>query len=135
MLNLSCLCGRVRIELRRRPDYIHECNCTLCTRTGAHWSYFIPSEVAVEGRTTGYCREDKDYPNAQIHFCGACGSTTHFVLSASAVARFGNCLMGVNMWPAEPRELAGIQLRFPDGRSWPGEGEFAYLREALVIGA
>ena len=30
MLKLSCHCGQVRVELDRRPDYIRECNGTLC---------------------------------------------------------------------------------------------------------
>jgi hypothetical protein len=94
MLNLSCHCGRIRIALERRPDFIHECNCTMCSKTGARWGYFHPSEVTVAGSGTGYCREDKDDPNAQLHFCPTCGSTTHFVLTASAISRFGNVVMG-----------------------------------------
>lgn len=34
---------------------------------------------------------------------------------------------------AEERDLAGIELRYPDGRSWSGEGEFAYVREARIL--
>lgn len=134
MLNLSCLCGNVRMELSKRPDFIHECNCILCSKTGARWGYFHPSEVTVEGTTLGFCRQDKDDPNAEVRFCPTCGSTTHFVLTASAVSRFGNRLMGANLWLADAGELAGIELRFPDGRAWPGEGEFAYVRASLIVG-
>ena len=62
MLDLACLCGQLRLSLLARPAYIHECNCTLCRKTGARWAYFHPSDVKVEGRTKGYCREDKDDP-------------------------------------------------------------------------
>ena len=134
MLNLACLCGQIRIELGKRPDFIHECNCTLCSKTGARWGYFHPSEVSVEGSTLGYSRRDRDDPNAEIRFCPTCGSTTHFVLTESAVARFGDSLMGVNMWLADEASVAGIELRFPDGLSWPGEGDFAYLRPARILG-
>ncbi|GAO38653.1 hypothetical protein SCH01S_17_00070 [Sphingomonas changbaiensis NBRC 104936] len=134
MLNLSCLCGQIRITLQKRPDFIHECNCTLCSKTGARWGYFHPSEVSVEGRASGYCRADKGEPNANVQFCSNCGSTTHFVLTDKAVSRFGNSVMGVNMWLAEPQDLAGIELRYPDGRAWSGEGDFAYVREARIIG-
>jgi hypothetical protein len=134
MPNLSCLCGRVRLTLRKRPDFIHACNCSLCSKTGARWGYFHPSEVSVEGRTGGYSRGDRAEPNAEVHFCRACGSTTHFVLTPGAAAKFGNSLMGVNMWLAEPSELAGIELRYPDGRAWPGEGDFAYVRPPHLLG-
>ena len=134
MLKLACLCGQVRVEITKRPDHINACNCTLCSKTGARWGYFHPSEVHVEGTATGYCREDKDDPAAEIRFCAKCGATTHFVLTPSAVARFGNSLMGVNMWLADERDLAGIELRYPDGRAWSGEGEFDFVREARIIG-
>jgi hypothetical protein len=122
MLRLSCLCGQIGVELDKRPDYIHECNCALCSKTGARWGYFHPSEVSIRGAAKAYCRDDKRDPSAEIHFCETCGSTTHFNLTASAVAKFGNTLMGVNMWLADERDLAGLELRFPDGRAWGGRG-------------
>jgi hypothetical protein len=134
MLNLSCLCGQIRIKLEKRPDFINECNCALCSKTGARWGYFHPSQVFIEGGTQGYSRQDKDDPNAQIQFCPTCGTTTHFVLTQSAISKFGNSLIGVNMWMADSQDLAGIELRYPDGRGWSGEGDFAYVRDAAIIG-
>ncbi len=134
MRTLSCLCGQVRVELDKRPDYIHECNCTLCSKTGARWSYLHPSEVRVAGATAGFIRTDKDNPAADVRFCPKCGSTTHFNLTDSARAQFGNTMMGINMLLADERDLAGLELRFPDGRAWQGEGDFAYVRQARIIG-
>jgi hypothetical protein len=134
MLNLSCHCGQIRVQIEKRPDHVNECNCTLCSKTGARWAYFPPSEVSVEGTTQGYCRDDKDDPAARVHFCSRCGSTTHFTLTESAVAKFGNGMMGVNMGLADERELAGLELRYPDGRTWAGEGAFGYVREPRIMG-
>ena len=134
MLELSCHCGQLRVETAKRPDYIHECNCTLCTKAGARWGYFHPSKVRVEGAAEGYCGGDKGDPNALIRFCARCGVTTHFVLTESAVARHGNVVMGVNMRLANEDDLAGIELRYPDGKAWSGEGGFDYVRKAVVIG-
>jgi len=134
MLNLSCLCGQIRVRIEKRPDYVNECNCTLCSKTGARWGYFHPSEVSVEGATKGYCRQDKDDPAAQVQFCPNCGSTTHFVLTASAASKFGNTLMGVNMRLTDERNLAGIELRYPDGQAWSGEGDFGYVQAARIMG-
>jgi hypothetical protein len=127
----KCRPARIR---DKRPDFIHECNCTLCRKAGARWGYFEPPEVSVEGEAEGYCREGKDDPSAQIQFCGRCGSTTHFVLTESAVAKHGNVVMGVNMRLAEESDLAGIELRYPDGKSWSGQGAFGYVREVRIIG-
>jgi hypothetical protein len=134
MLNLSCLCGQLRVETRKRPDFVHECNCALCSKSGARWAYFHPSEVSVEGAASGYSREDKDDPGALLQFCAKCGVTTHFVLTESAAAKHGYSLMGVNMRLADEGDLAGVELRFPDGRAWKGEGGFDYVREARVLG-
>ena len=134
MLTLSCHCGRIRVKIEKKPDYINACNCTLCIKTGARWSYFRTSEVSVEGTAKGYCRGDKADPAAQIQFCANCGSTTHFTLTADAASRSGNNLVGVNMRLADERDLAGIELRYPDGRAWSGEGDFGYVREARIIG-
>ena len=134
MLKLSCHCGLVRVEIRKRPDYVHECNCSLCGSLGVRWAYLHPSEVSVEGSTRGYRRGDKDDPSAEIRFCPTCGSTTHFTLTESAVARFGNSLTGVNVRLADERDLAGLELRYPDGRTWSGEGGFTYVREPRIIG-
>lgn len=135
MLKLSCLCGQVTIEIAKKPGYINECNCTLCSKSGARWAYFHPSEIKVEGATQGYSRDDKADPAAQIHFCQTCGATTHFVLTESAISRFGNVQMGVNMRLADERDLVGIELRYPDGRTWSGEGSFGYVQDARIIGA
>lgn len=134
MFTLSCLCGQLRVTTSRQPDFIHECNCTLCSKTGARWGYFDPSQVRVEGTAQGYCRDDKDDPAARIQFCATCGSTTHFTLTESAAARFGNSVVGVNMRLADERDLAGVELRYPDGRGWSGAGEFGYVRESRILG-
>src|SRR6476620_3118723 len=104
MLLLTCLCCQVRIQAKQKPDFINECNCTLCSKAGARWGYFHPSEVSVEGTGTGYCRSDKDDPAAQVHFCPTCGATTHWRLTPSAVLKFGDTLMGVNMRLADEQD-------------------------------
>ena len=135
MLKFSCLCGRVRIEVAKRPDFINECNCILCSKSGARWSYFHPSDVKIEGSTKGYRRTDKDDPAAEVHSCEHCGSTTHFTLTESAIDKFGNVQAGINMLLADENDLDGIELRFPNGRDWSGGADFGYVREALIIGS
>ena len=120
--------------MTKRPDFINECNCTLCSKSGARWSYFHPSEVKLKGATKHYSREDKDDPAAEVHFCTNCGSTTHFTLTKSAKAKFGNSQTGVNMLLVDESDLAGIELRYPDGRAWSGGANFGYVRKPRIIG-
>jgi len=133
MLKVSCLCGEVRVAVEKRPGYLHECNCALCRKSGARWGYFQPLDVAVEGRTSGYSRHDKNEPAALLHFCPQCGSTTHFTLTEQAAAKYGNVVVGVNLRLADEGDLAGVELRFPDGATWPGEGTVPYLAEPRIL--
>ena len=134
MMNLICLCGDVWLSIATTPAFIHECNCTLCTKSGARWAYPAPADVTVSGDTHGYARTDKAEPGAEIHFCPKCGSTTHFVLTPATIARHGNTMMGVNMALADEAALAGIELRYPDGRAWQGTGPFTYVRPPRIMG-
>jgi len=49
----TCHCGRVRITLRRAPEAITQCNCSLCSRTGFQGIYYGSSELRIDGETEG----------------------------------------------------------------------------------
>lgn len=134
-MTFSCFCGAVSVTTPKRPDFVHACNCDLCRKTGARWGYFAPAEVMVHGATATFRRGDKSEPGVDVHFCPACGSTTHFRLTEAAVERHGDVMMGVNAGLAEEAELAGIELRYPDGKNWSGEGEFGYVRDSRILGS
>lgn len=135
MIEVSCLCGDVRVRAARRPEFVNDCNCTSCSKSGARWAYYHPDEVTVDGATGGFVRRDKAEAGAEVRFCPTCGSTTHFRLTPDAVAKHGDVVMGVNTRLADDADLAGVELRYPDGRAWPGHGEFGYRRPADTIGA
>ncbi len=134
MPTITCHCGAVSVTPRHAPSYINACNCSLCRKTGARWSYFDPADVEIKGATSRYCRTDKTAPGVDLHFCAACGVTTHFTLTPQAVAKYGDTMLGVNMSLAEDGDLAGIELRFPDGLAWSGNGGFDYRRPPHIIG-
>ncbi|WP_234036225.1 GFA family protein [Porphyrobacter sp. YT40] len=134
-MTLTCLCGAVCVTTARRPEFIHACNCDMCRKAGARWGYFDPAEVEVSGPTARYQRRDKAEAGAEVHFCPDCGSTMHFRLTAAAVAKHGDVMAGVNMGLADDADLAGIELRYPDGKAWSGEGAFGFYRKPEVIGA
>ena len=131
----SCLCGAVRIELPAPPPFIHDCDCTLCRKSGAAWGYFPADAVRASGGTRSFVRTDKPGAAAAVQHCPACGSTTHFVMTEAFRAAHPDAdMVGVNMRLFAPDELAGIEVRFPDGYNWPGSGAFAYRRDAVPAG-
>lgn len=120
----TCHCGKVRVTLAAKPEYLNACNCSLCAKSGSVWGYFAGSDVAIDGETRQYMRADRENPAALLHFCPNCGSTTHFTLAEHV----GHDLAGVNARLFDPSELEGVELRYPDGRGWDGQSQdFIYL--------
>lgn len=134
MIALTCHCEKVRVEVNRLPAFINACNCTLCRKSGGRWGYYNASEVSVTGTTQNYCRTDLETPAVALHFCPHCGATTHWTLTQAYQAETGANRVGVNMALLPDAELAGIEMRFPDGLSWDGEGDYSYVRVSEVIG-
>jgi hypothetical protein len=121
-MKTKCHCGAVEITLPGKPAYMNDCNCTLCQAIGGVWGYYARAEVQVRGQTRVYTRADITDPAIDNHFCGVCSSNTHWTLTADFQTRHPEMdRIGVNMrLVGDPRELAGVELRFPDGRNWDG---------------
>ena len=93
-----CHCGSVTIILKKRPDFINDCNCSLCSKSGGIWGYFSWSEVEVFGSTQTYVRRDRSLPVVQVHSCSLCGSTTHWSLTEAYLKKSGQVdRMGLNL--------------------------------------
>ena len=82
MIRAACHCQAVRFEIAEPPEWVLDCNCTLCRRYGALWTYFdgqdqskllmTPSPQA----TQTYAWLDGDLA---FHRCRTCGCVTHMV--------------------------------------------------------
>ena len=153
-LSATCHCGAVHVQVAHAPDFIFECNCSLCESHGVWWGYYTPDEVEVTGETRGYSRGDfgsissesgnrflgqemrpqtTREPAVELHFCPRCGCTTHFALSEAWLEKSAaaNDRTGVNMRLFDRAALSGVKLHFPDGRAWDGVGEWGDVREAV----
>ena len=120
----ACHCGGIAIALARHPDYANDCNCSLCTKSGAVWGYYPSADVEIEGGTGRYVRTDRERPSVRLHFCPTCGTATHWTPTDATSDR-----MGVNLRLFPPGALVGIEVRYPDGRNWSGEGDWGHYRE------
>ncbi len=56
MVEATCHCGAVRVEVPRPPQDVEvkECNCSICRRTGAVLAYYSPRDARVSGATDTY---------------------------------------------------------------------------------
>jgi len=110
----SCHCGGVTIELPRKPDYVNECNCSLCTKLGSRCVYFRSDELRIEGSFDDYVRADIDEPMIRFRRCANCGFWTHWELLSEPP----HDRMGVNARLLDPAALEGVEVRPVDGASW-----------------
>ena len=102
MLNLSCRCGAVRIHLKKELEYVSGCRCEACHELGIAWATFAPRAVSIQGPTKVHVGEaDGDDPLMETRVCANCGTTTHWVYTASGRAWSGSNSVGVNMLLAE----------------------------------
>lgn len=113
-LSGSCHGGAVRVTIPTAHDYINDCNCALCVKHGATWGYFKRSQINVTGEPIGgYVHLRMADPFVRLHFCAACGCTTHCV--ALDEATDWAC---VNTRLFEAEDMAAVEVRHPDGRGW-----------------
>ena len=113
-LIVRCHCGRATIGLPRKPDYLNQCNCSLCTASGFRGIYYSPGDVVIEGQFDSYVRSDLRQPYLQMLRCANCGIMTHWTFLGDAPQD----RMGINARLVDPALLEGIEIREVDGRSW-----------------
>ena len=109
MIEGTCHCGAVKIEVPEAPRELTSCNCSICRRTGGLWCYFAPAQVRVTGKTVAYRWGDK---TLDLHHCGTCGCMTHWTPVDPAMER-----MGVNARLMDPAIVAAARVRRLDGAS------------------
>lgn len=99
----SCHCGRVRIELPSKPEWVAACNCSLCRRTAWLVAYFPPERVTITGETTAYIWGDR---MIGIHHCPVYGCGTHWQTLGE---NFGK--MGINARLLDGFDARAIEVR------------------------
>jgi len=110
MIESSCHCGAVKLEMPAAPESVTDCNCSICRRYGVLWAYYSPAHVrmvAGESTTDVYMWGDK---SIAFHRCGTCGCVTHWAAIDKSLDR-----MGVNARLMAPEILVGARCRRLDG--------------------
>ena len=77
MVRAACHCTAVRFEIAEAPTWVLDCNCTICRRYGALWSYPDAATVTMvrgAGHTDAYIWGDRELA---FHRCSECGCVTH----------------------------------------------------------
>ncbi|WP_162784673.1 GFA family protein [Paracoccus suum] len=106
----TCVCGACRITLPQTPTEASDCNCSLCRRLGALWSYHPAQDLAISGPTDSFARAEG--ASLDIHRCAQSGCVTHW---SARPGTFAEGRVGVNArlfdgfdpWTAPLRRIDG----------------------------
>jgi hypothetical protein len=113
MIKAACHCGEVRFEIAEAPTWVLDCNCTLCRRYGALWSFYRGADQAklvsrpARGATETYLWNDREIAS---HRCRTCGCITHI----EAVDIEPTVIFGVNARMMVGLDPATVSLRQVD---------------------
>jgi hypothetical protein len=113
MIEATCHCGAIRIEVDAALERVTDCNCSICRRRAALWAYFSPRQVRIvppEGGTLIYMWQDR---SIEFHTCKVCHCTTHWAPADKTHDR-----MAVNARLMAPDVLAAADVHKNDGASW-----------------
>lgn len=108
MIQSTCHCGAVALEIETAPETVTDCNCSICRRYGTLWAYYRLDQVRIGGGPTDtYAWDDHAL---DFHRCHTCGCVTHWAPVDVAANR-----IGVNARLMPPDVLAQARVRHLDG--------------------
>jgi hypothetical protein len=110
MIRAACHCTAVRLEIGELPDWVLDCNCTLCRRYGAIWSYPKAWQVEIvsgEDATDTYLWGDR---GIAFHRCKDCGCVMYMV----AAKEDPPFIFGVNARMIPTLDPKSVRLRQKD---------------------
>ena len=119
MLEGSCHCGAVRLQVPAPPSELCLCNCSICRRYGALWAFYVGDDVRIEGREhlAGYVWGERTIDT--MH-CRHCGCVTHWQSLDGGRER-----MAVNARMLDAVDWSRIRVR-----QFDGAGSRRYLDQA-----
>jgi len=109
----GCHCGKVRYEVTTALDPVLDCNCSICQKRGALWTYVEPSAFKLlSGKES---LTDYQFNTRRIHhlFCSTCGVSS-FARGQGADGEEG---VAINVRCLDGIDLASLKLTPFDGRS------------------
>lgn len=77
MIEAACHCGAVRYTVENAPEWVLDCNCSICRLYGGLMAYYPQREVkfAAPPDTSIYIWGDR---MLEFHHCKTCKCFTHF---------------------------------------------------------
>jgi hypothetical protein len=112
MIEASCHCGAVRLEVPRAPRTLTDCNCSICRRYGALWGYCTRKDLRVEAAPDALVAYSWGDRQLEFAHCRTCGCV---VFWQSAGAQGCDARAAINARMLDPADIADAEVRRFDG--------------------
>lgn len=115
----SCHCKATAFEVSAAPDNVTRCTCSFCSKRGALWAYYTPSQFKLKtpkARISTYRWGSKTIKH---HFCGVCGCGTFTQTPDWSTGKpdFANPKISVNARLFDHFDLDAVEVVVIDGKN------------------
>ena len=110
----GCHCGQVRFDVTTDLSSVTQCNCSICQKRGALWTFVPERAISRCGRAPKISR-DYQFGKRTIHhlFCPQCGVGSF----SRGQAPSGAEMVAVNVRCLDDVDIATLNITLFDGRS------------------
>jgi hypothetical protein len=111
MINATCHCESIQINLPNDTKTITSCNCSICAKYATLWAYYSPDDVDILVKSdaiNSYSWGDK---GIDFHHCKYCGCITHYTSTDKAKHK----RVAVNFRLVDPHIVKNLAVRYFDG--------------------
>lgn len=114
----SCHCKATVFEVAEAPASVTRCTCSMCSKRGALWAYYQPSQVTIEPqRSTATYRWQS--MTVKHNFCPTCGCSvsTESPDWSNGKPDFDNMRIAINARLLDDFELEAVEVTVIDGKN------------------
>jgi hypothetical protein len=109
----GCHCGQVRYDVTASLSSVVECNCSICAKRGALWTFVKPEHFALRAGSDELV--DYQFNKKIIHhlFCAQCGVGSY----SRGVGPGGQEMIAINVRCLDGVDVSTLATKHFDGRS------------------
>ena len=115
----SCHCGATAFEVSAVPENVTQCTCSFCSKRGALWAYYTPSQFRLATPAANLSTYRWGSKTIKHHFCGTCGCGTFTETPdwSTGEPDFDNPKVSVNARLFDDFDLDAVEVVVIDGRN------------------
>ena len=115
----SCHCGATAFEVSAVPENVTQCTCSFCSKRGALWAYYTPSQFRLATPSANLSTYRWGSKTIKHHFCGTCGCGTFTETPdwSTGEPDFDNPKVSVNARLFDDFDLGAVEVVVIDGKN------------------